>query len=170
MKTIKFLALALSMSFATTAYAQQNNAQRNNNAGLLPLPQGISRLIAVDAQNTLLAETDGENGEPRKFFGITVRHVYAGGIARLFGGEVIPTAPFVSPYFNGNNGFNNNNNGGFNGGNNNFNNGGFNNGNNLNGGGFNNQNNNFGNNNFGNNNFNNFNNFNGGNTFNNGQR
>ena len=158
MKTIKFLVLALSMSFATTAHAQQGNGQRNNNAGLLPLPPGIARIIAVDAQNTLLAESDGEtngfaNGASRQFFGITVRHVYAGGIARLFGGEVIPTAPFVSPFFNqnnggfnGNNGNNQNNNGGFN-------NGGFNNGN-------------FGNNNFGNNNFGN-NNFNGGNASNN---
>ena len=144
MKTIKFLALALSLSFAATAHAQQGNGQRNSD-GLLTLPPGISRLIAVDAQNTLLAESDGEtSGEPRQFFGITVRHVYAGGIARLFGGEVVPTAPFVSPFFNQNNG-------GFNG-NNQNNNGGNNNGN-------------FGNNNFGNNNFNNFN---GGNTFNNG--
>ena len=53
MKTLKFLALALSMTWVATAHAQQGNAQRNNNNGLLPLPEGISRLIAVDAQNSL---------------------------------------------------------------------------------------------------------------------
>lgn len=103
MKIIKLAALVLPLILSATAHAQQGNAQRNNNAGLLPLPPGIARVIAVDAQNSLLAETTGENGVPRQFFGITVRHVYAGGIARLFGGAVVPTAPFVSPYFGGNN-------------------------------------------------------------------
>ena len=154
MKIIKLSALVLALS--ATAHAQQGNTQRNNN-GLLALPPGISQLIAVDAHNSLLAETDGESGVPRQFFGITVRHVYAGGIARLFGGAVVPTAPFVSPYFNGgNNGFNNNGAG-------NGNAGGAVNGNGAGNGnlGF-----NGGNNNFGNNGFNN-NSFNGGNTFNN---
>ena len=112
MKTVKFFAFALSLSCLATAHAQQNRS-----SGVLPLPPGISRLIAVDAQNTLLAETTGENGEPRQFFALPVRHVYAGGLARLFGGTVVPTAPFVSPYFNQNNGRFNQNNGGFNTGN-----------------------------------------------------
>ncbi len=168
MKNRKLIAIALplvALVFSATAHAQQfntrqGNAQNNprgnaNNRGLLPLPPGIANLIAVDAQNSLLAETDGENGEPRQYFGLEMRHVYAGAIARLFGGEVIPTAPFVSPYFVGNNGFGANNgfgntNGGFNG-NNTFNNGGLSNGTN------------FGNNGFGNNGLsNNFNNFNNG--------
>lgn len=142
MKTVNFFAFALSFSCAlpclTTAHAQQNR-----NDGLLPLPPGIARLIAVDAQNILLAETADENGGSRQFFALPVRHVYAGGIARLFGGTVVPTAPFVSPYFNQNNGFSGNN-GGFNQNNGFNNNGNF--GNNSNNGGFN-----------GNNNFNNVN-------------
>ena len=40
----------------------------------------------------------GGSNEPVQYTIIRVRHVYSGGIAYLFeGGEIIPTAPFVSP-------------------------------------------------------------------------
>ena len=107
------LALAAGLFCLAPGIARAQTAPQTN-GGVLDLPEGISRVIAVDAHNILLAETDPEaTNEPKKIVPLTVRHVYAGGIAKLFGGEVVPTEQFVSPAFNnangngGGNGFNN---------------------------------------------------------------
>ncbi|BCM92287.1 hypothetical protein IAD21_04166 [Abditibacteriota bacterium] len=158
---------AILLSCATSAFAQRNNnrnnnnnqgGQQNRNGGTLPLPQGVDRVISIDAYNILLAESKDEDSGDSIYTPIVVRHVYSGGMAALFGGTSIPTAQFVSPgsqnggngngngnnnrfgggvgvgsLGGGNNGFNQGNNGfnqnGFNQGNNGFNNG-FNQGNN----------------------------------------
>jgi hypothetical protein len=60
-------------------------------------PSGVAKIVSIDAQNMLLSQL--ANGEYQL---LTVRHVYSGGIARLFGGVTVPTAYFVSPAFNGN--------------------------------------------------------------------
>lgn len=160
---IQFALAALVLSLAPGAFAQgrgnfngqngQNGGNRGGqNAGVLPLPKGINRLISIDAYNILLAETENSAGD-RGYAPIIVRHVYSGGIAALFGGVSVPTAQFVSPGAqngggggrngggrNGGGGFgvngfggggNNGGGGNFNGGGNNFNGG----GNNFNGGG-----------------------------------
>lgn len=90
--------------------------------GILPLPDGVERVVAIDAQNSILAQMSPQIGEPRRYSLIQVKHVYVGGIAMLFnGGSIVPTGPFVSPGFaqggqfggqNGNSGGQNNNFGG----------------------------------------------------------
>ncbi len=92
----------------------QNRANQNNGGATLPLPEGVSRVIGIDAQNTLLVELEPETpGAPSEYRAIPVRHVYEGGIARLFGGTTISTEDFVSPAFSKNGGgFGNMNNGG----------------------------------------------------------
>jgi hypothetical protein len=140
MKQILPIAL-LSVALCGAAFAQtsRNSNSTNVQVGVIPLPRGVDRIVALDHSNQLLAQ--GREDDTVRTQVIQVKHVYAGGIARLFGGTVIPTAPFVSPGFsNGgfnsqpsfnaigglNNGFNNGFNSGLNNGG--FNNGGFNNG------------------------------------------
>jgi hypothetical protein len=132
MKKSLFLASATLFALSVSASAQQfgNNNQGNNNQGnfnqnnnrnnnrnqnggaTLPLPEGVKSLVSIDAYNMLLAEVD--NDGQTDYAPIIVRHVYSGGIARLFGGTSVPTDQFVSPgQLNGNNnggGFGNNNN------------------------------------------------------------
>lgn len=92
-----------------------NNRGRNNGSrggGVLPLPQGVSRVVGIDAQNLLLVEMEPEvEGGPSEYRAIPVRHVYVGGIARVFGGTTISTEEFVSPAFNKGQGFGQNNGG-----------------------------------------------------------
>jgi hypothetical protein len=102
-RTLAFarIAAAASILLSTACASNAQTAPQRSGGGVLDLPEGISRVIAIDAHNILLAETNPEvTNEPRKIVPITVRHVYAGGIARLFGGEVVPTEQFVSPAFN----------------------------------------------------------------------
>ena len=68
--------------------------------GVFTLPNGVEKLSAVDAQNTIVAQMRPDASEPRQYRLIQIKHVYAGGIAMLFNGSgVIPTGPFVSPGF-----------------------------------------------------------------------
>ena len=145
---------AILLSCATSAFAQRgnnfngNNGNNNRNGngnnrngnnrggGTLPLPEGVDRLVSVDAYNILLAESKDDDNQSI-LTPIVVRHVYSGGMAALFGGTSIPTEQFVSPGslsnggvggnggfgvsgFGGNNGFNGGGNG-FNQGNQGFN-------------------------------------------------
>lgn len=64
---------------------------------VFPLPDGVQQLTAVDPQNVLIAQTQDVDTGQKGYHLITVRHLYAGGIARLFGGTVIGTQMFVSP-------------------------------------------------------------------------
>lgn len=115
------LAGALFLS-AGTAHAQfgvnTNNANRggangaNRTGGIFSLPQGVQRLVSLDAYNTLLAQTQDDDGTLHYQL-IPVRHLYSGGIAALFGGVSIPTAQFVSPGAGGGSNGGNGNRGGF---------------------------------------------------------
>lgn len=140
------------LALSTSAFAQQrgnggfnggggNNRNNQNGGGVMPLPEGVKSVVSIDAYNMLLAEVDRDGQQD--LAPIIVRHVYSGGIAKLFGGSTVPTEQFVSPGLMGGNnrgnqtganGLNNNNGngngfgGGFNGGGSNgggFNSGGF---------------------------------------------
>lgn len=63
--------------------------------GVLPLPDNINKIVSIDAQNNLLVQSGTKGTEEYNM--LTVRHVYSGGIAALFGGTSIPTEQFVSP-------------------------------------------------------------------------
>ena len=94
----------------------RNNRNRGRNngdeGGVLPLPKGVARVIGIDAQNLLLVEMEPEvEGGPSEYRAIPVRHVYVGGVARLFGGTTISTEEFVSPAYSKGQGFGQNNNG-----------------------------------------------------------
>jgi hypothetical protein len=94
------LALASCVPLCLSASAQQNAAQQSipsAASAILETPSGVGRLIAIDAHSMLLAEsTPGPNSEPG-LWPVNVKHVYPGGIARLFGGIIVPTETFVSP-------------------------------------------------------------------------
>ena len=96
-----FLCGVACAAFALPLQAQPLAAPGTN--GVFSLPPSVSNIVAIDAHNILLIETEEEDGPRVTPF--PVRHVYAGGIARLFGGSAFPTLPFVSPgAFGGGNG------------------------------------------------------------------
>lgn len=112
-------ALALSAGSAraqfgvNTAGGNRGGATGANRAGgIFALPQGVQRLVSLDAYNTLLAQTQDDDGTVHYQL-IPVRHIYSGGIAALFGGTSIPTAVFVSPGAGGNSSGGGGNRGGF---------------------------------------------------------
>lgn len=134
-KTVSTLALTALLGSAALAQTSNRNATANSQGGVFPLPDKVERAVALDHTNQLLAQTRDDAGGTITQ-ALSVKHVYIGGIAQLFGIPVIPSRAFVSPGFN-NGGFNNGlNQPGFNNGgaNNGINNGGFNNGGNVNGG------------------------------------
>ena len=171
MKHLILCAIAgASMCAPALAQPGQNNGNQNfgaQNGAVFQLPLGVRNVVSIDALNMIIIAQDGEREGEINYTPTVIQHVYSGGIARLFGGTSVPTAQFVSPGFNqqngnnqnggfgGNNqngvgGFGNNNfggNGGF--GNGGFGNGGFGNGSNFGGNGF--GGNGFGGNGFGNN-------------------
>lgn len=110
-KVLGTLAVAACLTLPTEA--QQNGRGRNNgqnSGGVIELPPGVRNVISIDAHNILIAEVESSTGEGSEYVPLAVRHVYSGGIAKIFGGTVIPTEQFVSPAFNkqggmGNNGF-----------------------------------------------------------------
>ena len=87
---------ALTAQAQTQRPANATGAQASGN-GVLPLPDPIDRVVGLDATNVVLAQTHPTDTEPSSMHVIKIKHVYAGGIAMLFGGSTIPTAPFVSP-------------------------------------------------------------------------
>lgn len=113
------------VALCSISRAQQNTSQSN---GVLTPPAPITNVISIDAHNMLLIES-GEAGEPKEYSLAIPKHLYSGGIARLFGGTIIPTELLVIPEsalrsgaggnFGRNNSGNTNSNGG-NSGNNNF--------------------------------------------------
>jgi len=64
--------------------------------GVIPLPQGINQVFSIDAHNIVVLDTQGADGG-RVYRVIVPQHVYSGGIARTFGGTVIPTEVLVVP-------------------------------------------------------------------------
>lgn len=123
MKTSFLLIGAALLTFGAGAQAQnrgnRNNNRGNNNRGAqngatFPLPEGVESVVSIDAYNILVAQTN-RNGQ-RDFSPIIVRHIYSGGLAKLFGGSSVPTEQFVTPGTlgrNSNNNGGNNNGGGF---------------------------------------------------------
>lgn len=93
---------ACALAPATSALAQPargaNAAQ--GGGGVFALPQGVKRVVSIDAYNMLMVEVDRDGKSA--YVGMPARHVYSGGLARLFGGTVVPTADFVSPGAGGN--------------------------------------------------------------------
>ena len=95
---------ALCLLCAAPASAQnrapQNNqfngqGQGQSNGAVFPLPPSVTNVVSIDAQNILIIESH-TNGRTQ-YTPMIVKHVYSGGIARLFGGSVVPTAQFASP-------------------------------------------------------------------------
>ena len=140
MKNLLLCALSGAL-LCTPAFAQQQRGGNNQNnafgaqgGAVFQLPPSVQNVVSIDALNMLIIASDGEREGETQYTPTIIQHVYSGGIARLFGGTVVPTAQFVSPgVMNG--GGNQNNGGGF-GGNNVQNGGGFGGGNVQNGGGF----------------------------------
>lgn len=63
--------------------------------GVFALPPGVKRIISIDAHNMLMVEVERDGKSA--YTTMPARHVYSGGLARLFGGTSIPTAQFISP-------------------------------------------------------------------------
>lgn len=104
MKTkIQLWGIAGCLLLAAPASTQAQPAtrwQRGGNAASAPLqlPQGVEKLISIDAHNFLFVETrDPENPDDRQYSVIKPQHIYSGGIAQLFGGTVVSTAQFLIP-------------------------------------------------------------------------
>ena len=111
MKTSLFLVGAALLVIGTGAQAQQrgfggngngngrnnagNNRGGNNGGAALPLPEGVESVVSIDAFNILLAQTNRDGR--RDLSPSIVRHIYSGGVAKLFGGGSIPTEQFVTP-------------------------------------------------------------------------
>ena len=118
MKKSLLLVGATLLALGTQAQAQNrannrgggNNANNNNNqnrggtnGGVLPLPEGLESVVSIDAFNILLVQINRDGR--RDLSPIIVRHIYSGGVARLFGGSSVPTEQFVTPgTFGGGNG------------------------------------------------------------------
>lgn len=80
-------------------------AQTAGNGAVFPLPPGVQQVVSIDAQNSLLVASQNDAGDPATQINlIEIQHVYSGGIARLFGGTVLPAAMFLTPGFAGSNG------------------------------------------------------------------
>ena len=75
----------------------QTRAQPAPGAGgaVFQLPPSVKNVVSIDAHNLLIIESE-RNGQTQYTTSL-VKHVYSGGIARVFGGTVVPTAVFVSP-------------------------------------------------------------------------
>jgi hypothetical protein len=95
--SIAVLAASLSVCGAASAQTRPQPA----GGGVLPLPDNINKVVSIDAQNSLLVQSGTKGTEEYNM--LTVRHVYSGGIAALFGGTSIPTEQFVSPGVTGGN-------------------------------------------------------------------
>ena len=90
---------------------QQNQQQNGNNGAVLQLPPNVQNVVSIDAFNMIIIASDGEQPGETRYTPTRIKHVYSGGIARLFGGYSVPTAQFVTPgaFDNNQNGNQNNN-------------------------------------------------------------
>lgn len=88
--------LLLSFILLTASSALRCLAQSQSTA-TLPLPDRIKAIAAIDAQNSFIAGAETESTTSLHYEIIPLKHIYAGGIARLFGGMVIPTALMATP-------------------------------------------------------------------------
>jgi hypothetical protein len=91
-------ALAIAAALPATAQPATTAQSATGGNGVLQLPPGVEQLVSIDAHNILLAQLrDPDNPDRRSYAVIVPQHVYSGGLARLFGGTVIPTEQFLVP-------------------------------------------------------------------------
>lgn len=98
-------AVVASCSLVTAAHAQfgtpgargVTGSASGGAGGVFDLPGDVQRVISLDAHNVLIVESRGARDRSSTYDVIPIRHVYSGGIARLFGGTIISTEQFVSP-------------------------------------------------------------------------
>jgi hypothetical protein len=64
--------------------------------GVMQLPKGVTKVVSIDTQNVLLVESVDADGN-KHYNIIRPRHVYSGGLARIFGGSIISTEQLVIP-------------------------------------------------------------------------
>jgi len=88
MKKLSLLLMVLLMASSYHVQAQQG--------GVLPLPEGVQSVTSYDPQNSLIVAYTGQDGRLH-YEVIPLKHVYSGGIAMIFGGNVIPTQAVVTP-------------------------------------------------------------------------
>ena len=123
-----------------TNFGAQGGANGGANGGaVFQLPPSVQNVVSIDALNMIVIASEGAREGETQYTPTIIQHVYSGGIARLFGGAVVPTAQFATPGLMNGGGQGGNNNGGFgaNGVQNGFNGaGGINNGGGFGGGGF----------------------------------
>lgn len=83
------------LGLTTLAHAQENAPGE----GVLAPPPEISNIISIDAHNYVLVETQDpqQPNAPREYSLAIPKHIYSGGVARVFGGTVIPTEMLVIP-------------------------------------------------------------------------
>ena len=108
MKHLLFGALAGAL-LCTPALAQFGQGRGGNVGGanqnqfgagggaVFQLPPSVQNVVSIDALNTLIIASDGERPGETQYTPVLIKHVYSGGIARLFGGTAVPTAQFASP-------------------------------------------------------------------------
>jgi hypothetical protein len=83
--------------FVTHAFVTPVNAQTA--PGVLPASPAIETLVSIDAHNILIIGTRDENapGAQTEYSQVAPRHIYSGGVVRVFGGVVMPAESFVIP-------------------------------------------------------------------------
>ena len=95
-------ALCALSALPASAQNRANNPNQNTGA-VFQLPPSVENVVSIDAQNLLIYQS--KINDQTVYTPSIVRHVYSGGIARLFGGTTVPTALFATPgNFGGQNG------------------------------------------------------------------
>lgn len=94
----KWIVAGLVWTTGLGAGAAQAQTAPNTQAagGTMQLPKGVTKIVSIDSQNILLVESVDEDGK-KHYNIIQPRHVYSGGLARIFGGSVISTETLVIP-------------------------------------------------------------------------
>ena len=99
----RFLLCAALCAWSALPTLAQNpvNNPNQTNSGIFQLPPSVQNVVSIDAQNLLIIAS--QNNGQTAYTPLLIQHVYSGGIARLFGGSVVPTAQFATPgLLNGN--------------------------------------------------------------------
>jgi len=85
----------LALGAAVTARPAQAQTAPAGGAAM-QLPKGVTKVVSIDLHNYLLVEAVDAEGKTHYSI-IQPRHVYSGGLARIFGGTLIPTADLITP-------------------------------------------------------------------------
>jgi hypothetical protein len=92
MCTVPTIAIMAMTICSATLSANAQQAQIGG-AGVLQPPADISQIISIDEHNSVLIES----ADPKEYSLALPRYIYSGGVARIFGGTIIPTENFVIP-------------------------------------------------------------------------